>query len=216
MQRAGTRLQVWEGTAERTAGGLTKKQLFQSPNGAIKSIRASEAAERRQARFIEEERRRNSPEARAQAEALRFEKIENARFNSNVYNWSIRLVPDYETDYEANDEVSTFMETAAELASGHGDPRELFGEGPIVDYLDADATNCPADVVIAVAVIIANSKPPPGALCFEQHVRTVLDTYDSAAAHSAAAHSATAHSAVDVEKGRELVRCWQNPGAFRA
>ena len=39
----GTRAQVWHGTADRTAGGLTKKDLFMK-NGRIRSKRASRSA----------------------------------------------------------------------------------------------------------------------------------------------------------------------------
>ena len=39
----GTRAQVWHGTADRTAGGLTKKDLFMK-NGRIRSKRASLSA----------------------------------------------------------------------------------------------------------------------------------------------------------------------------
>ena len=41
----GTRAQVWHGTADKTPGGLTKKDL-KWVNGRIKSIRASKAAKK--------------------------------------------------------------------------------------------------------------------------------------------------------------------------
>lgn len=40
----GTRAQVFHGTADATAGGLTKKDLFQDQNGVIKSTAARDAA----------------------------------------------------------------------------------------------------------------------------------------------------------------------------
>lgn len=40
----GSRAQVFHGTADRTAGGLTKKDLFLGQDGQIKSKAASEAA----------------------------------------------------------------------------------------------------------------------------------------------------------------------------
>ena len=43
----GTRAQVWHGTADRTAGGLTKKDLFMK-NGRIRSKRASRSAKNNQ------------------------------------------------------------------------------------------------------------------------------------------------------------------------
>jgi len=43
----GTRAQVWHGTADRTAGGLTKKDLFMK-NGRIRSKRASRSAKKNQ------------------------------------------------------------------------------------------------------------------------------------------------------------------------
>ena len=41
----GTRAQVWHGTADRTSGGLTKKDLFMK-NGRIRSKRASRSAKK--------------------------------------------------------------------------------------------------------------------------------------------------------------------------
>lgn len=43
----GTRAQVWHGTADRTAGGLTKTDLFMK-NGRIRSKRASRSAKKNQ------------------------------------------------------------------------------------------------------------------------------------------------------------------------
>ena len=43
----GTRAQVWHGTADRTAGGLTKKDLFMK-SGRIRSKRASRSAKKNQ------------------------------------------------------------------------------------------------------------------------------------------------------------------------
>jgi len=47
MIKEGTRAQVFHGTAERTAGGLTKSDLTQGKDGRIKSKAAVEAAIRR-------------------------------------------------------------------------------------------------------------------------------------------------------------------------
>ena len=44
-QTVGTRAQVWHGTAKKTSGGLTKKDLMMK-NGRIKSRRASQKAKR--------------------------------------------------------------------------------------------------------------------------------------------------------------------------
>ena len=44
-QTVGTRAQVWHGTAKKTFGGLTKKDLMMK-NGRIKSRRASQKAKR--------------------------------------------------------------------------------------------------------------------------------------------------------------------------
>ena len=46
MQTIGSRAQVWHGTAKRTSGGLTKKDLFQDKYGNIKSRKASAKAKR--------------------------------------------------------------------------------------------------------------------------------------------------------------------------
>jgi hypothetical protein len=43
--KAGTRAQVWHGTAERTSGGLTKKDLMMK-KGRIRSRRAVRSAKR--------------------------------------------------------------------------------------------------------------------------------------------------------------------------
>jgi len=43
----GTRAQVFNGTADKTAGGLMKKDLFQDKAGRIRSKKASEAAKKR-------------------------------------------------------------------------------------------------------------------------------------------------------------------------
>ena len=43
---AGQRRQVWEGRAEQTRGGLTRKDLMESKSGRIVSRRASEASKR--------------------------------------------------------------------------------------------------------------------------------------------------------------------------
>ena len=45
MKTVGSRAQVWHGTAKKTRGGLTKKDLFKS-KGRIKSRRASKKAKR--------------------------------------------------------------------------------------------------------------------------------------------------------------------------
>ena len=42
----GSRAQVWHGTADRTSGGLTKKDLFKGKDGRIKSRRASALAKK--------------------------------------------------------------------------------------------------------------------------------------------------------------------------
>jgi len=42
----GSRAQVWHGTADKTSGGLTKKDLFQGKDGRIKSKRASALAKK--------------------------------------------------------------------------------------------------------------------------------------------------------------------------
>jgi len=44
MKTFGSRAEVFHGTAEKTAGGLKKKDLFQDKYGAIKSKAASKAA----------------------------------------------------------------------------------------------------------------------------------------------------------------------------
>jgi len=44
MKTFGSRAEVFHGTAEKTAGGLKKKDLFQDQYGAIKSKAASKAA----------------------------------------------------------------------------------------------------------------------------------------------------------------------------
>ena len=43
----GSRAQVWHGTADKTSGGLVKKDLFMS-NGRLRSKEASKAAKRNQ------------------------------------------------------------------------------------------------------------------------------------------------------------------------
>ena len=43
-QKVGTRLQVMNGTAKMTAGGLIKKQLKYNKNNKIVSVKASNAA----------------------------------------------------------------------------------------------------------------------------------------------------------------------------
>ena len=45
MKTVGSRAQVWHGTAKKTRGGLTKKDLFKS-KGRIKSRRASKKAKK--------------------------------------------------------------------------------------------------------------------------------------------------------------------------
>lgn len=45
MKTIGTRAQVWHGTATKTSGGLTKKDLFHK-NGRIRSKRASRSAKK--------------------------------------------------------------------------------------------------------------------------------------------------------------------------
>ena len=45
MGKVGTRAQVWHGTAEKTSGGLTKKDLVMK-KGRIRSRRASQSAKR--------------------------------------------------------------------------------------------------------------------------------------------------------------------------
>ena len=42
----GSRAQVWHGTALKTTGGLTKKNLFQNKNGEIVSRKKHETAKR--------------------------------------------------------------------------------------------------------------------------------------------------------------------------
>ena len=42
----GSRAQVWHGTADKTSGGLTKKDLFKGKDGRIKSKRASALAKK--------------------------------------------------------------------------------------------------------------------------------------------------------------------------
>ena len=44
MQTIGSRAQVWHGTAKKTSGGLTKKDLFQDKYGNLKSKKASKKA----------------------------------------------------------------------------------------------------------------------------------------------------------------------------
>lgn len=44
----GSKAQVWHGTADRTAGGLKKSDLFQDDKGNIKYKRASRAAKKSQ------------------------------------------------------------------------------------------------------------------------------------------------------------------------
>ena len=46
VKRVGNRVEVWEGIALRTGGGLTKKDLFRTGHGQIKSKRASAASKR--------------------------------------------------------------------------------------------------------------------------------------------------------------------------
>lgn len=46
MPSVGSRAQVYNGTALRTAGGLTRADLFQDKYGRIRSKRASSAAKR--------------------------------------------------------------------------------------------------------------------------------------------------------------------------
>ena len=43
----GNRAQVFNGTADKTSGGLMKKDLFRDTNGRIRSKKASEAAKKR-------------------------------------------------------------------------------------------------------------------------------------------------------------------------
>ena len=43
-KKRGTRMEVWLGIADKTAGGLTKADLFEGRSGAIISKRASEAS----------------------------------------------------------------------------------------------------------------------------------------------------------------------------
>lgn len=43
----GTRAQVFHGNADKTPGGLTKRDLFKGPDGRIKSEKASNAAKQR-------------------------------------------------------------------------------------------------------------------------------------------------------------------------
>ena len=45
MKTVGSRAQVWHGTAKKTSGGLTKKDLFKR-KGRIKSKRASKKAKK--------------------------------------------------------------------------------------------------------------------------------------------------------------------------
>ena len=45
MEKVGTRAQVWHGTAERTSGGLRKKDLMMK-RGRIRSRKASRSAKR--------------------------------------------------------------------------------------------------------------------------------------------------------------------------
>ena len=45
MKTVGTRAQVWHGTAMKTSGGLTKKDLFMK-KGRIRSKRASRSAKK--------------------------------------------------------------------------------------------------------------------------------------------------------------------------
>ena len=42
----GTRAQVWHGTADRTSGGLRKKDLFKSDAGNLRSKKASRSAKK--------------------------------------------------------------------------------------------------------------------------------------------------------------------------
>ena len=42
----GTRAQVWHGTADRTSGGLRKKDLFKSDGGTRRSKKASRSAKK--------------------------------------------------------------------------------------------------------------------------------------------------------------------------
>ena len=46
MKGVGSRAEVFHGTAKKTAGGLTKDQLFRGKDGRIKSKRASALAKR--------------------------------------------------------------------------------------------------------------------------------------------------------------------------
>lgn len=46
MQTTGSRAQVWHGTAKKTSGGLTKKDLFQDKYGNLKSRKASNKAKK--------------------------------------------------------------------------------------------------------------------------------------------------------------------------
>lgn len=52
MQRFGSREEVWDGTAERTRGGLTRDQLTLSRRGKIVSLRQSLAARQRFPRMV--------------------------------------------------------------------------------------------------------------------------------------------------------------------
>jgi len=45
--RIGSRAQVFNGTADKTSGGLMKKDLFKDSYGRIRSKKASEAAKKR-------------------------------------------------------------------------------------------------------------------------------------------------------------------------
>jgi hypothetical protein len=47
MLTVGSRAQVWNGNANKTSGGLTKKDLFRK-NGRIRSKKASQKAKRNQ------------------------------------------------------------------------------------------------------------------------------------------------------------------------
>ena len=42
----GSRAQVWNGNADKTSGGLTRKDLFQDKHGRIRSKRASQSAKK--------------------------------------------------------------------------------------------------------------------------------------------------------------------------
>ena len=46
-KKIGSRRQVWNGTVEKTKGGLKKTDLFKDKYGNIKSKRASETAKRK-------------------------------------------------------------------------------------------------------------------------------------------------------------------------